>query len=128
VFVRDATGEVRRLTDLNPQLRDVELAAMEEMIWEGRDGRTIHGWLLRPPGKEREGNFPLVVNVHGGPSMAWGNWFHGTWHDWAQVLVARGFAVLLPNPRGSTGKGQAFTSANKADLGGEDFQDVMLGV
>jgi dipeptidyl aminopeptidase/acylaminoacyl peptidase len=113
---------------LNPQLDDVELADMEEIIWQGADDLQIHGWLLRPPGSDPDERLPLVVNVHGGPSMAWGNWFHGTWHDWAQVLAARGFAVLLPNPRGSTGKGQGFTSANRADLGGRDFEDVILGV
>ena len=128
LFAIYADGGTRQLTDLNPQLNGVDLADMEEIIWTAEDGKQIHGWLLRPPGAEPGERLPLVVNVHGGPSMAWGNWFHGTWHDWAQNLAARGFAVLLPNPRGSTGKGQEFTSANQADLGGKDFEDVVLGV
>jgi dipeptidyl aminopeptidase/acylaminoacyl peptidase len=128
VFVVGGDGSARQLSDLNPQLDAVELADMEEIIWHAEDGTPIHGWLLRPPGVDHETRLPLVVNVHGGPSMAWGNWFHGTWHDWAQNLVAKGFAVLLPNPRGSTGKGQEFTSANQADLGGKDFEDVIQGV
>ncbi len=128
VFAVDREGVERRLTDLNPQLDAVELAEMEEIIWQDHDDIPIHGWLLRPPGADPEERLPLVVNVHGGPSMAWGNWFHGTWHDWAQVLAAQGYAVLLPNPRGSTGKGQRFTNANKDDLGGRDFEDVIHGV
>lgn len=128
VFAVDRDGNERRLTDLNPQLDGVELAEMEEIIWQDHADKPIHGWLLRPPGADPDARLPLIVNVHGGPSMAWGNWFHGTWHDWGQVLAAQGYAVLLPNPRGSTGKGQRFTSANKDDLGGQDFEDVIHGI
>jgi dipeptidyl aminopeptidase/acylaminoacyl peptidase len=117
-----------QLTNLNPQLDGVVLSEMEELSWQGADGLPVRGWLLLPPGRTGSGRLPLVVNVHGGPSWQWGNWFHGTWHDWGQALTTRGFAVLLPNPRGSTGGGERFESANRSDLGGLDFQDVMLGV
>jgi len=122
-------GQVlRRLSNMNPQLERLDLTHLEELTWQSPDGTSIDGWLLRPPGTAETGNLPLVVYVHGGPSYQWGNWFHGTWHDWAHNLAARGFAVLLPNPRGSTGKGGAFTAANQADLGGKDFEDIMAGV
>jgi dipeptidyl aminopeptidase/acylaminoacyl peptidase len=117
-----------RLTNLNPQLDTFALSEMEEVEWQGSDGMPLRGWLLLPPGLAGDAPLPLVVNVHGGPSWQWGNWFHGTWHDWAQALTARGFAVLLPNPRGSTGGGERFESANRSDLGGLDFEDVMLGI
>ncbi|CAN5652603.1 S9 family peptidase [soil metagenome] len=128
VFSADGHGNEWRLTDLNPQLDGVDLAGMEEVIWIGHDDVQIHGWLLRPPGADPDKRLPLIVNVHGGPSMVWGNWFHGTWHDWGQILAANGYAVLLPNPRGSTGKGQRFSSANQNDLGGHDFEDVIHGI
>lgn len=128
VFVTDANGSSHRISDLNSHLSGVQLADMEEVNWDGPGGVRIHGWLLRPTQGSGQEPYPLVVNVHGGPSMAWGNWFHGTWHDWGQVLAARGYAVLLPNPRGSTGKGESFTLANRADLGGHDYQDVMAGI
>ncbi len=127
VFVLDRNDGVRRLTDLNTQLDHVKLADMEEITWTGQDGLEIHGWFLRPTDGQ-EAPYALVTDVHGGPPMAWGNWFHGTWHDWAQILAANGYAVLLPNPRGSTGKGRDFTNANRADLGGQDFNDVIRGV
>lgn len=127
VYVLDQGNELRQLTDLNSQLASVKFADMEEVSWTGQDGMEIHGWLLRPT-TDAQQPYPLIVDVHGGPSMAWGNWFHATWHDWGQVLAARGYAVLLPNPRGSTGKGQSYNSANKGDLGGQDFQDVMRGI
>lgn len=117
-----------RLTNSNPQLENVALSHLEPLTWTSTDGTPIDGWLLRPPGAEQGKRLPLVVYVHGGPSFQWGNWFHGTWHDWAHNLAARGFAVLLPNPRGSTGKGEEFNAANTADLGGMDFVDIMTGV
>jgi dipeptidyl aminopeptidase/acylaminoacyl peptidase len=121
-------GSVTRVTQMNPQLANVALSNLEPLSWQSTDGTSIDGWLLRPPGTEDGGNLPLVVYVHGGPSWQWGNWFHGTWHDWAHVLAARGFAVFLPNPRGSTGRGGDFTGVNDNDLGGLDFDDIMTGV
>ena len=49
-------------------------------------------------------------------------------HNWGQALAARGYAVLLPNPRGSTGRGAAFTRSNRYDFGGGDYEDIMAGV
>ena len=121
-------GATRRLTHVNPQLDNVALTHLEPLTWQSSDGSGMEGWLLRPPGAEENTPLPLVVYVHGGPSYQWGNWFHGTWHDWAHNLAARGFAVFLPNPRGSTGRGGAFTGANENDLGGLDFEDIMTGV
>lgn len=121
-------GSPARVTQMNPQLANVPMTNLEPLNWQSTDGASIDGWLLRPPGAEDGVNLPLVVYVHGGPSWQWGNWFHGTWHDWAHVLAARGFAVLLPNPRGSTGRGGDFTAANENDLGGLDFDDIMTGV
>jgi len=61
------------------------------------------------------------VLVHGGPT--------GNWRDavdaWGQLLVARGYAVLYPNVRGSVGYGEKFLEMNRADWGGGDFKDVM---
>lgn len=125
--VRDG-GAATQITDLNPQLKRVALSDLERLSWKSADGTEIDGWLLRPPGASQDTNLPLVVYVHGGPSWQWGNWFHGTWHDWAHVLAGCGFAVLLPNPRGSTGRGGEFTGANNSDLGGGDFDDIMAGV
>lgn len=117
-----------RLTDLNPQLNGLQFAEMEPLEWQASDGTPAHGWLLLPPGTTNARNLPLVAAIHGGPSWQWGNWFHGTWHDWGQLLAAAGYAVLMPNPRGSTGKGGASTNANQYDFGGGDFDDIMTGI
>ncbi len=84
---------------------------------------TVEG-LLYLPKAAQSGKVPLVVDVHGGP--------FGAWEDsddaFASFLVAHGWAVLHPNPRGSSNYGVAFGAANKNDLGGGDYQDVMAGV
>ena len=72
-----------------------------------------------PPGTK----LPTVIMVHGGPTGAWTNRFDA----WAQLLAARGFAVLSPNIRGSTGYGHDFMISNRRDWGGGDFKDVMAG-
>jgi dipeptidyl aminopeptidase/acylaminoacyl peptidase len=121
-------GQINRLSHLNPQLDDVQLATMEPIHWQASDGIRIDGWLLTPPDAGDGERLPLVADVHGGPTAVWGATFHATWHDWGQLLAAEGYAVLLPNPRGSTGKGRDFTAANHSDLGGMDFEDVMAGI
>jgi dipeptidyl aminopeptidase/acylaminoacyl peptidase len=123
-----SSGKIHCLTRLNPQLDDIQLAPMEPIHWKASDGLTIYGWLLTPADAEPGKRLPLIADVHGGPSAVWGATFHATWHDWGQLLAAEGYAVLLPNPRGSTGRGREFTAANHDDLGGMDFDDVMRGI
>lgn len=128
VWAGPLSGEMRCLTHLNPEIDDVDVAEMEPVEWQSSDGQTIQGWLLRPPGAPKDQPLPFLLEVHGGPTGRYSATFHGTWHDWGQIYAAAGYAVLLPNPRGSTGRGQAFTAGNRNDLGGMDFQDVMTGV
>lgn len=94
------------------------------------DGRNVQGWLLAPdtivPGK----TYPMVVVVHGGPSAAatptyLANDFRG---GLERGLLAKGYFVFLPNPRGSYGQGEAFTRANVRDFGGGDLRDILAGV
>ena len=93
--------------------------------WTAPDGLQIEGLLIRPTGVQ--GPLPLVVDIHGGPIWA----YKAAWAARlraAPALVARGFAVLLPNPRGSCGRGQAFAGAVIGDMGGADVDDLLAGV
>jgi dipeptidyl aminopeptidase/acylaminoacyl peptidase len=65
--------------------------------------------------------------MHGGPMWAWWLGWHGSWHEWGNVLACRGFVVLLPNPRGSAGYGCGFARANFDDWGGGDYEDILAG-
>ena len=92
--------------------------------WSSTDGLAIHGLLTVPAGS---GPFPLIVNIHGGPVAAW----HNGWiarDPYTTVLVSRGYAVLRPNPRGSTGRGDEFVAAVIGDMGGRDVDDITTAV
>lgn len=87
------------------------------------DKLTIEGLLYLPPEASTR-RVPLVVNVHGGPAGGWRN----SYQPLTQLFAGMGWAVLEPNPRGSIGYGAAFVAANKNDLGGGDYRDIMAGV
>ena len=90
-------------------------------------GYQVQGWLLYPKNFEASKKYPLVVNVHGGPSWASiSNW--PSPHSYAAALAGAGYFVLSPNPRGSYGQGEAFTRANVKDFGQGDFADILAGV
>jgi dipeptidyl aminopeptidase/acylaminoacyl peptidase len=94
----------------------------ESITWRAPDGTEIQGFLARPGG---EPPFPLVLLVHGGPiGVVTDGWPRAL----TRLLVARGFAVLQPNPRGSAGRGQAFAAQVYGDMGGADADDLMAGV
>ncbi len=88
-----------------------------------RAGFTVEGLLYLPP-QAASGKVPLVVNVHGGPRGQ----FTDTYSPLTNLLLGQGWAVLITNPRGSTGYGVAFEAANKDDMGNGDYLDIMAGV
>jgi dipeptidyl aminopeptidase/acylaminoacyl peptidase len=97
---------------------------LERVTWAAPDGLDIEGLLALPDGP---GPHPLITNVHGGPIAAslekWG--LRGLT---TSLLVSRGYAVFYPNPRGSTGRGQAFAEMVYGDMGGADAQDDLAGI
>ena len=94
------------------------------MSWRN-DGRDLQGWLLWPPASRPVRG--LVVDVHGGPAAAWQP-EHVAADDLRGRLLDRGLALLLPNPRGSSGRGEAFKRLVVRDVGQGDFGDVMSGL
>ncbi len=116
-----------RLTRVHRRLEEKELPEAKVVRWKSRDGTEIEGVLWLPRDFKKDGTFPAVVSVHGGPMWAWWLGWHGSWHDWAIPLASRGFVVLLPNPRGSMGYGSGFARANFDDWGGGDYEDVIAG-
>src|SRR5262249_36614351 len=86
------------------------------------DGTVVQGWLIRDPA--RPGPLPLLLDVHGGPHNAW-NGAADQAHLYHQELAARGWAVLLVNPRASDGYGAAFHDATRGAWGEADAQDFL---
>jgi dipeptidyl aminopeptidase/acylaminoacyl peptidase len=112
-------GRERTLTDFGALLaRSASLRPMEELEATAPDGTAVHGWVLKPAGT---GPFPTVLMVHGGPFAHYG-W---TLFDEAQVYAGAGYAVVMGNPRGSAGYGEAHGRAIVGDFGNLDSQDVL---
>ncbi|MEV4050373.1 serine hydrolase [Amycolatopsis sp. NPDC049688] len=113
-------GEVEVRTAHGPA--DVEPFTHEEREFTISDGTTVAGWLLRDPA--RTGPRPLLLDIHGGPHNAWSGTADAV-HLYHQELVARGWAVLLLNPRGSDGYGEAFYTAAVGAWGLADAKDFL---
>jgi dipeptidyl aminopeptidase/acylaminoacyl peptidase len=112
------------VTHFNESWKQIPLVKPEFLRYKSFDGTEIEAALLRPAGYQTGTKVPLVVIVHGGPTSRWADSFQ----SWGQLLAARGYAVLYPNVRGSTGYGRRFLEMNRADWGGGDFKDVMAGI
>jgi len=121
-------AEPRKLTVMNPQVEALALGASEVVTWKSTEGYQIEGVLLKPVGYERGKRYPLLVVPHGGPTGAHVNHFRVRYGDGGQHWAGQGWAVLYPNPRGSTNYGEEFMRGNLADWGGGDYRDVMTGV
>ena len=118
-------GAPEQWTALNEGLAGSRQMVVSELRWQAPDGTTIEALLAEPPGARPGRPRPLVVDIHGGPSLAW---HHGWDLTWAELLTAEGYAVLMANPRGSAGRGQQFGRANLGDPAGAEFGDLLAGV
>jgi dipeptidyl aminopeptidase/acylaminoacyl peptidase len=129
LFVGSARGgKLRRVTRSNPSLDRKRLGAQEVVRWKGADGLEIAGVLTKPVGWKAGTRSPLVVLPHGGPEgISLAGWNTRAGYP-AQLFAARGYVVFEPNYRGSSGRGVAFGKADQKDLGGKEFQDVLLGI
>jgi dipeptidyl aminopeptidase/acylaminoacyl peptidase len=107
-----------------PELTTQRFKAVKSQLvqWQN-EGQTIEGLLYLPP-QSSDKKVPLIVDVHGGPLGAW----EDRYGEWTGFLIGHGWAILRPNPRGSSAYGAKFAAANKNDLGGADFRDVMTGI
>jgi dipeptidyl aminopeptidase/acylaminoacyl peptidase len=116
----------RQLTDPNPQVKQFALGAAEEITWKSKDGSQVGGVLVKPVGYQAGQRYPLIVAIHGGPASADVLGFNGGYG--AQVYAGAGYAVLMPNYRGSTNYGLK----HKTDIVGNymqpGFDDIMAGV
>ena len=122
----NAAGEQTLLDLTPPDLAPIQarMKPAEVVRWQGRDGLEILGYLAMPEGVERP---PLVAFIHGGPSHL----FRDSWsfdNPLAALLVSAGYAVLFPNPRGSSGRGLDFASRVINDMAGEDAHDILAGI
>lgn len=118
-------GRIRRLTRLNDDLlAGVRLGPVEEIWYTSSGGARIQGWIVKPPGFDPARQYPLVLEIHGGPHAMYNVGFNPMFQNFA----AHGYVVLYTNPRGSTGYGSAFGNAIMRAYPSVDYDDLMAGV
>jgi dipeptidyl aminopeptidase/acylaminoacyl peptidase len=115
------------LTHLNDALlAQLDLPAMDSFWFTAKDGTKLQGFLIRPPAFDPAKKYPLKFLIHGGPQGAWGDMWSYRWN--AELFAANGYVVVMINPRGSTGYGQAIVDGVNGDWGGKPFTDLMTGL
>jgi dipeptidyl aminopeptidase/acylaminoacyl peptidase len=118
-------AQPRQLTHVNDSLfAQLTVTEPEEIWYTSFDGRRIQAWLQKPPGFDPHKQYPLILDIHGGPHTAYGFIFD---HEF-QWMAVKGYLVLYPNPRGSTSYGQEFGNIIQYHYPGDDYKDLMAGV
>ncbi|MCH8487178.1 MAG: S9 family peptidase [Candidatus Cyclonatronum sp.] len=121
-------GSFTRLTHHNSWLSERSLGRQETVRWYASDGLWMEGVLVYPVGYQEGVRYPLAVLPHGGPEgVDLDGWNTRALYP-VHLLAANGYVVFMPNYRGSAGRGSWFTMANHRDLGGREFEDVLLGI
>ncbi|MCP4594563.1 MAG: S9 family peptidase, partial [bacterium] len=118
-------GGLRQLTHTDAGLlADLRLGEVEHVRFPNKDGTTIGGFIVKPPGFDPGFRYPVVLRIHGGPQSQYDHSFSFL----GQLFAAAGYVVAMPNPRGSTGYGQDFCKAIWRDSGRIAYEDVMAAV
>jgi dipeptidyl aminopeptidase/acylaminoacyl peptidase len=115
------------LTRLNRTLlAQLDIPDMEHYWFRGAGGVRVEGFMIRPPGFDPDKKYPVKFLMHGGPQGAWGDSWSYRWN--AELFAANDYVVVMVNPRGSTGYGQAFVDGVNGDWGGRPYTDLMRGL
>lgn len=117
----------KQLTVLNKDFyAQVGMSAPEEFTYKSFDGQEVEGWMIKPAGYQAGKQYPLILEIHGGPHYWYAN--DTEWLFEFQYLAARGYLVLYTNPRCSVGYGEKFAEGCVGDLGNVDYRDLMKAV
>lgn len=122
------TNQPHPLTTFNADwLENVIVQPTYEIRYQSPSGIEIQGWYILPVGYEQGKQYPLAVNIHGGPHIMWGAGESSMFHEW-QFHAANGYITFSCNPRGADGYGESFQKSIIRDWGAPAFDDVMAGV
>jgi len=124
-FTLDGPGAPERLTAVNDDLLSGKtLGEQNEIRFSAEDGNRAHGWIITPPDFDPEAEYPLIMEIHGGPF----GMYRGAFDFEFQAFAAAGYVVLYTNPRGSTGYGEVFSQAIDRAYPSVDYLDLMAGL
>ncbi|HEY4954776.1 MAG TPA: S9 family peptidase, partial [Gemmatimonadaceae bacterium] len=125
--VDDGSPKAEQLTHLNDSvLSQVSMSPLESFWFIGAAKAKVQGFIVKPPNFDAKQKYPVKFLIHGGPEGAWGDSWTYRWNP--ELFAANGYVVVMINPTGSTGYGQAFTKAIQADWGGRPYEDLMKGL
>ncbi len=129
VFIANAPGRYRQITDVNPQMATWKIPQISLVTWKGADGDEVEGVLELPHGHDpaTDGPLPMIVELHGGPTAATNMGFR-YWCYGRTILAANGYAMLSPNYRGSTGYGDKFMTDLIGRENDVEVKDILTGV
>lgn len=108
-------------------IKDKKLSFPEKKIYTNSKGLKVEYWIIKPTNFDPAKKYPLVLQIHGGPSAMWGPGEASMWHEY-QFFAAQGYGVVYANPRGSGGYGQDFLRANYQDWGKGPTEDVLAAL
>ena len=116
-----------RFSNLNEWVATRKLSLPEKKTFVNNKGLTVEYWMMKPANYEAGKKYPLLLEIHGGPSAMWGPGEAGMWHEF-QYFAGKGYGVVYSNPRGSGGYGDQFLKANVGDWGAGPMSDVMTAL
>lgn len=125
LFDISLSGEFTRWTSHNPWLADISFGKQRTVTYTARDGQSVEGVLIEPVGGVPRGGAPTIMNVHGGPEAHESNGWQTAYSKPGQVAAGQGYAVFLPNYRGSTGYGVAFAKQHQGNYTDPEFTDIV---
>lgn len=129
LYIADANlKNAKRLTSFNTDWLSIkQLSFPEKHSFTNNKGMTIEYWVMKPINYEAGKKYPLLLNIHGGPTAMWGPGENSMWHEF-QYFCAKGYGVVYSNPRGSGGYGADFLKANVNDWGDGPTSDVLTAL
>ena len=117
-------SDIKQLTHVNAELlSQIEMNSVETFWCEGEGGAKVQSILIKPPFFDPNKKYPVIFLIHGGPQGHWDDDFHYRWNQ--QLFASKGYVVISPNPRGSTGYGQKFTDEISQSWGDKPYVDLM---
>ena len=107
-------------------INSLSLSEIQSFHFSGAEGTDVNGFIVKPPNFDSSKKYPVKFLIHGGPQGAWGDAWSYRWNP--ELMAASGYVVVMVNPRGSTGYGQAFIDGVNGDWGGKAYVDLMKGL
>ena len=123
----DNMQNVKTISSFNDWVKTKKLSVPEKHTFTNNQGMPIEYWVMKPIHYERGKKYPLLLEIHGGPSAMWGPGEASMWHEF-QFFTSKGYGVVYCNPRGSGGYNEAFLRANINDWGAGPTSDVLTAL